>query len=100
MEWRQWSGASGVAAVAGHELAAAPPHDRQHGSGIRRSRNGGDLGHVNRPKRHPGRGWHLPKRVALWAFIRVYAKDEQARVTTTWRRRSSASCTPWRTRRR
>ena len=22
--------------------------------------------------------WHLPRKVALWAFIRVYAKDGEA----------------------
>ena len=28
-------------------------------------------------------GLHLPKRVALWTFIRVYAKDSQAPVNDT-----------------
>ena len=30
---------------------------------------------------------HLPHRIALWTFIRVYGKAGQALVTTTWTRR-------------
>lgn len=33
----------------------------------------------------------LPKRIALWTFIRVYAKDGQAPLTTPSKRRKASS---------